>query len=232
MHQVLKAHIDSKEFDHGYLLCGDGELCRKIAFEAAAVILAHTGKLESHPDFLYQKFESFGIDDSRTLKEWSSSRPFYGNGKVAIMDIFFLSVESANALLKLFEEPNEGVYFFVISPSPETIIPTLRSRLTIIDNFVARKEIKEETIELCKNFLNSLPSGRLGSIKRILTDKIKAIEFLNELEIILEKTTKTSARARATKALEEIQRSREFIFDRASSFKMIMEHLALALPRF
>lgn len=231
MHQILKAHIERKSFDHGYLLCGDGELCKKMAFETAAVILSHKGNLGAHPDFLYQKFESFGIDDSRILKEWASSRPFCGNGKVAIMDIFSLSVESANALLKTFEEPNEGIYFFVISPSPETIIPTLRSRLTIIDNFSAQEETKEETIELCKIFLNSLPSRRLESIKKVLTDKIKAVEFLNGLEITLEKTAKTSVRERVTEALEEVQKSREFIFDRASSFKMIMEHLALTLPR-
>lgn len=231
MQPVLKAHIERKEFDHGYLLCGNGELCRKMAFEAAAVILSHKGNLGAHPDFLYQKFETFGIDDSRMFKEWASSRPFCGNGKVAIIEVFSLSIESANALLKTFEEPNNGVYFFVISPSPETIIPTLRSRLTIIDNFSAQEETKEETIELCKNFLNSFPGKRLESIKKILTDKIKAVEFLNGLEITLEKTAKTSVRARVTEALEEVQKSREFIFDRASSFKMIMEHLALALPR-
>ena len=245
MHQILKAHIRRKEFDHGYLLCGDDETGRKMAFEAATVILQIPqgnsletpkefpwGKLAAHPDFFYKKFELFGIDDSRMLKEWASSRPFFGSGKVAIMEIFSLSAESANALLKVFEEPNEGVHFFVISPSAEAVMPTLRSRLTVINNATEQNKIEEETIGFCKEFLSLAPNKRLESIKKALPDKAKAVEFLNGLEMILEKTIRTSARLETTKALEEIQKGRQFIFDRASSPKMIMEHLALALPRF
>lgn len=232
MHPVLKAHIDSKKFDHGYLLCGDGEAGRKMAFEAAAVILAHNGNLESHPDFLYQKFESFGIDDSRMLKEWASSRPFFGIGKIAVIEIFSLSMESANALLKIFEEPNAGVYFFVISPSAEVVMLTLRSRLTIINNAVEQSKIEEEIIEFCKEFLNLTPNKRLESVKKILSDKVKVVEFLNKLEAYLERIMNKSAQSQSIKALEEIQKSRRFIFNRASSLKIIMEHLALALPKF
>ena len=244
MHQILKAHIRRKEFDHGYLLCGDDETGRKMAFEAATVILQIPqgnsletpkefpwGKLAAHPDFFYKKFELFGIDDSRMLKEWASSRPFFGSGKVAIMEIFSLSAESANALLKTFEEPNEGVHFFIISPSAEVVMLTLRSRLTVIDNFFRERIVNEETVELCKEFLNLTPDKRLKSVKNVSLDKIKAVEFLNGLEMILEKTIWSSARLKATKALEEIQKSRQFIFDRASSPKIIMEHLALSLPK-
>jgi hypothetical protein len=91
--------------------------------------------------------------------------------------------------------------------------------------------MEEGTIEFCKEFLNLTPNKRLESVKNILTNKVKAVEFLNGLEIILEKTIGTSARPKTTKALEEIQKGRRFIFDRASSPKIIMEHLALALPK-
>ena len=247
MHHILKAHIDKKEFDHGYLLCGDSDACREMAFEAAAVILGISKEnpqglpfegfkgspwgLKVHPDFLYQKFEMFGIDDSRSLKEWASSRPFFGGGKIAVIEIFSLSIESANALLKTFEEPNEGVHFFIILPSMEVVIPTLRSRLTVINNFPKNEIIGEETIEFCKKFLNLTPNKRIESVKNMLPDKVKAAEFLNGLEIILEKTVKAPMRLKTKKALEEIQKGRRFIFDRAASPKIIMEHLALSLPR-
>lgn len=232
MHQILKAHIDSKKFDHGYLLCGDGELCRKAAFEAAGVILARKGNLEAHPDFLYQKFEAFGIDDSRALKEWASSRPFFGSGKIAIMEIFSLSVESANALLKIFEEPNAGVHFFVISPSAEVIIPTLRSRLTVIrlGSSTSNSEVGLPGSGSAEEFLKLPSNNRLESIKKILTDKIKAVEFLNELEVYLERMI-GGAQLWPRKALKEVQESRRFVFDRSPSLKMIMEHLVLVLPR-
>ena len=38
MHPILKAHIEKREFHHAYLLCGDGEACKKQAFEADAIL--------------------------------------------------------------------------------------------------------------------------------------------------------------------------------------------------
>jgi len=40
MRPILKAHIEKKEFHHAYLLCGDEETGKKMAEEAARVILA------------------------------------------------------------------------------------------------------------------------------------------------------------------------------------------------
>ncbi|MCX6731661.1 MAG: hypothetical protein NTX55_01595 [Candidatus Parcubacteria bacterium] len=227
MDSILKHHIEKGNFHHGYLLVGDFEISRKMALEAARTILKpgfngiETGfRLEAHPDFSHQKFELFGIEESRTLAKKVSQRPFVGDKKVFIIELFSFSLESANALLKTLEEPYPGTYFFVIVPSLENIIPTLASRLTIIDNSKIKKELDEEKIKFYKKFLADLPNKRLETVKKFTENRQDAIEFLNELEL----TTKNF------KILEEIQRCKSFLFSQGASAKMVLEHIALSLP--
>ena len=72
-------------------------------------------------------------------------------------------------------------------------------------------------------------------------NKQKAIQFLNTLEFLLEKELRQedldiecpsghSMSKSKHIALEELSRSGQFIFDRGSSPKIILDHLALALP--
>jgi DNA polymerase-3 subunit delta' len=57
----------------------------------------------------------------------------YGQGKVAILDdADTLHEESANALLKLLEEPPKGVTLFLIATSLQRQLPTIRSRCQIV----------------------------------------------------------------------------------------------------
>lgn len=251
MHPLLKAHIEKKEFHHAYLLCGDTDECQKAAIEAARAILSPSSTSKSdfderaHPDFSRGKFELFGIEDSRDLKNWAASRSFYGNGKVFVAEIFAFNSESSNALLKILEEPNEGVHFFIIASSAEVVMPTLRSRLTVIElgHRMSKSGLDigcpSGDLELAEKFLKDSPNKRLEIAKKMAdekkadkTDKAKIVEFLNGLEISLERKLRLAERKKAISAMEELQKSREFIFDRGSSAKMILEHLALVLPKF
>ena len=228
MNLVLKAHIENKSFQHAYLLAGDYNNSREMAFEAANVLLRHEN-LTSHPDFFYEKFELFGVDESRKLLFWANQRPLLGSNKVFVAEVFSFSAESANALLKTFEEPFEGTHFFIIVPSVETVIPTLRSRFVVIDDSGKRQEISEETEKLCSEFLKALPSKRMKMAEKFFKDKTETAEFLDGLEV----TIRSSASLKKPNflALEIIQKAREFLFDRSPSVKMILEHLALTLPK-
>ncbi|MDP2830563.1 MAG: hypothetical protein Q8O21_00680, partial [bacterium] len=186
MESILKTHIETGNFNHGYLLAGDFGVSRKAALEAARVILTSTSgvagcRLETNPDFSHQAFELFGIQDSRELRQRASATSFGGAGKVFIIEIFLFSAESANALLKLFEEPSKGTHFFIIVPSLDDVIPTLRSRLVVVDN--QDSERLALGTEEARKFLEDLPGKRMESIKKILKDKQAAIIFLDELEI-------------------------------------------------
>jgi len=227
MNSVLRFHIDNKKFHHAYLLAGDCENSRNMAFEAAKVILKREN-LTSHPDFFYNKFNLFGINESHDLIFWAGQRPFLGENKVFVAEIFSFSAESANALLKTFEEPFEGTHFFIIVPAVEIVIPTLRSRFTVIDNSRSRENAGENA-EKYAEFLGALPTRRLKMAEKFFKDKREAAEFLDGLEVILR--SPASLKKPDFLALEIIQKAREFLFDRSPSTKMIMEYLALTLPR-
>ncbi|MEK9161353.1 MAG: hypothetical protein AAB822_01195, partial [Patescibacteria group bacterium] len=139
MHPILKAHIEKREFHHAYLLCGGAEMCKKQAFEVADAIL-NTNTISRqpldigvNPDFSYNKFGLFGIDDSHNLANRANKKSFSDEGKVFVMEIFSFNMESSNALLKLLEDPTEKTYFFIIVSSADVVIPTLRSRFAVID---------------------------------------------------------------------------------------------------
>ncbi len=225
----MKINIESGNFHHGYLLAGDFEVSRKIAFETAEAILSPEGRLETHPDFFHQQFELFSAKDSQELRRKASMRPLFGDSKVFVVEIISFSLESANALLKTFEEPYEGTHFFVIVPSLEDVIPTLRSRLTVIDSGMSREIINEEKKKFYEKFLRDLPAKRLDMIQNIIKDKDKekAIEFVNELEVVVAGGKPPAV----VNSLEQIQKCRDFLYQRGGSAKMVLEHLALTLPQ-
>lgn len=228
MNPVLKSHIENKSFQHAYLLAGDFENLRDMAFEAAKTLLRHEN-LTSHPDFFYEKFELFGVNEGHNLSFWANQRPMLGSNKIFVAEIFSFSAESANSLLKIFEEPFEGTHFFIIVPSVEVVIPTLRSRFVVIDESGKRGEVSEETKKICLEFLKASLTKRMKTAEKLAKDKVGTAEFLNGLEILLR--SPASKEKPDFLALEAIQRAREFIFDRSPSVKMIMEHLALTLPK-
>lgn len=218
---LLKTHIDNKKFHHGYLLTGDFEISRKMAFEASEVILG-TGAVNKL-DFFYKKFNSLSIDDSREIKRLAARRPFVGSNKVFVVEISSFSIESSNALLKILEEPYEGTHFFILVPFLEDVFPTVRSRLTVVRNPLVN-DISEEKEKFYSGFLASLPSRRLEVIKRITQDREKTIEFINELEVVFYKKNKNH------EILEEMQKCKDFLYQKGSSPKIILEHIALTLP--
>lgn len=227
----MENHIKSGKFSHGYLLSGNAEASRNSVFEASKVLLI-AERLDNHPDFFHQKYDSFGIDDSRELIYKASQRPFLGENKVFIIEALSFTVESANALLKLTEEPFSGTYFFIIVPSKDIVIPTLRSRLIVVENKIQELEPEKEKIKkTAEEFLVGMPMQRTGIVEKISKDKPKAIEFLNVLEIVLAKNLKKRKRALFANSLEEIEKSRNLLATRFGSQKMILERLALILPR-
>lgn len=69
------------------------------------------------------------IDNIRELVEFFEFTSPDGKPRIAIIDsIDELNVNASNALLKVLEEPPYNSYFFLVSHSPESLLPTVRSR--------------------------------------------------------------------------------------------------------
>ena len=185
----------------------------------------HTG----NPDFYYQKFEVLGIDDSRRIKENHLSKGFVEGGKrIFVIECDGMTHEAQNSLLKIFEEPNEHTHFFLLMPSVEVLLPTLRSRLLVIE--FERENEKESLIEVEK-FLKLSKKDKIAFVDE-LAEKIseekatkhEAQIFLSSLEAAVYK----NGLEKNAKALKAILKARDYLNDRSASGKQLLEYVALS----
>jgi len=183
-----------------------------------------------NPDFFYQKFEVFSIDDSRKLKEMHSSRSFKeGDKRIFVIEASAMTHEAQNSLLKIFEEPNEDNHSFLIMPSVELLLPTLRSRLQVIETVVDEKEEKENHLEILK-FIKLSKKEKIDFVDKIAKDisdekigKSDAQKFLQNLEVYL----RDDGIEKNKTALKALVKASGYMNDKSSSIKQLLEYVAL-----
>ncbi|MDO8430636.1 MAG: hypothetical protein Q7S72_01430 [Candidatus Taylorbacteria bacterium] len=187
---------------------------------------------QQNPDFFYEKFETLGIDDSRRIKEIHLSKSFTPEGKrIFIIEASNITHEAQNSLLKIFEEPNEDSHFFLIMPSPHTLLPTLRSRLSI-PRLGNEAEQGTEIISKAEQFLKLSKKDKVAFMDEIAKDisdekinKSNAVEFLAALEVVLYKNNGV----KKPEGLKAILKAREYMNDRSPSTKQLLEFVALSV---
>ncbi len=185
-----------------------------------------------NPDFFYEKFETLGIDDSRRIKEIHLSKSFSPESKrIFVIETSAITHEAQNSLLKIFEEPNADSHFFLIMPSPHTLLPTLRSRLSILKS---GDDVEQgiEIIEKAEQFLKLSKKDKVVFMDEMAKDisdekinKSDAVEFLAALEVVLYKKSGTEN----PEGLKAILKAREYINDRSPSVKQLLEFVALSV---
>jgi DNA polymerase III delta prime subunit len=203
-----------------------------------------------NPDVLVLEYGTFGIDEGRFLQNLEGLRAAAGGLKIFILTFQFITREAQNAFLKLFEEPLPGTHFFLITPSAEVLLPTLRSRLEIVRHRVSNSNVQPKInghsvsikkggsgSALAEKFLKVAPGKRIDVLAKIIEEKDKAaaIRFLNELETTLHHRN-SNVRHRVfneeeRRTFEAIAQARGYLHDTGPSMKMLLEHVALVVPR-
>ncbi len=197
-------------------------------------------KIKNNPDFFYQEFETFTIDDGRDLQERHLRRAI-GSKKVFIIVTRFITVEAQNALLKLFEEPTQDTHLFLVMPNTQTLLPTLKSRLVMLNYENADLE---NGAQLAKKFLSEKPAGRLILVKKMIEEKDRgaAIDLVTAIERALsprlhtpnsvDKKNSSEPSSETARSLTEVLLVKKYLHDRAPSTKLLLEHICLILPIF
>ena len=90
-------------------------------------------KKNSHPNFFLVSSDedkmNIQISKIREMILFCNKSSFNGQCKIILIDnIEYLNNSSVNSLLKVIEEPNNNIYFFLIHNSKEKILDTLKSR--------------------------------------------------------------------------------------------------------
>lgn len=199
---------------------------------------------EALAPYYARQYERFGIDEARELQGVASLKN-YESGTF-LLATGALTSEAQQALLKLFEEPQQGTMFVVMLPHG-MLLPTLRSRMMewpteqqiVMKNSLARdgSEPRRETRGLFSGqsavqFLKASGKDRTDFITKLLKeeDKEQVRDFLSALEAELYVRLTKSNSGQMRQGLGDIAMVRDYLRDRSPSLKMLLEHLALSLP--
>ncbi len=235
-------NLDINNLHHAYLIEGDP---KAVAAEIISFLEDSGVKCSGNPDVCQEFFETLSIDDSRALKSLEAEKATKGNKKFFIIGSHFFTREALNSLLKILEEPTVGAHFFLITPSPHLIIDTLRSRMSFIGN--SDRNIDKDTAEEAETFLKSNKKKRIELIEKFIKKykdgeesslRSEGLKLLNAIEKNLYEAEKGrtlgiqkgSTLGSQIFEFEEIEKIRGYLSDRGASIKMLLEHLALALP--
>ncbi|MCI0542727.1 hypothetical protein L0Y69_03200 [bacterium] len=215
----------NSDMHHAYLVSGTKES-----------LLEHLGALASGADFWYEKFATFGVDESRALKERAGRKSASADAKkIFVISADSFTVESQNALLKLFEDPVSDTHFFLLTPFAPYLLPTLRSRLAEL-NLLATDGLEKEgsgkgKIEnkLAKEFLQKKLAERIAFATKIAKEddgKMQAIEIIEGITAHI-RAKNTIPTKEDAKILTQLLQYRDSLSARSPSVKMILETAAL-----
>jgi hypothetical protein len=186
----------------------------------------HNIEPRGNPDFFHEKYETFGIDESRHIKELHSTKAFSAGKRIFILEIKSITHEAQNSLLKIFEEPHEHTHFFILIPNASTLLPTLRSRLLIFEG----EKSEHPGLADARNFLKLSVKDKITFVddlaKQISDEELSksdAVQFLVALELLLAENPEKNKRA-----LKAVLKARDYMNDRSPSIKQLLEFVALS----
>jgi len=221
---------------HAYAIIGGNSFCEELL---EILEKQHSIKIHGNPDLYVEKYSNFTIDDARAVKVDHLTRPMIEGGKkIFILQMNGITVEAQNGLLKLLEEPAEYAIFFIIIPSAHLLLPTVRSRVRLIDiggkgNLDSKTKSDTEYLQILEveKFIKGPIVKRLEMIKVLMGDidnekksKQDAIDFINAIQsaVYRQKGAKIGK-----PLLESIELARRYMNDRSPSLKMLLEYVAL-----
>jgi DNA polymerase-3 subunit delta' len=228
MQTIFDTYKKTKNLHHAYFIEGNKEtvylpLVNFVEKELGIVVVGN-------PDVWFGEFEKIGIDEGHLLRTMQGSMAVSGNKRIFIVIAEFITREAQNALLKVFEEPNVGVHFFIIMPSSDVLLPTLKSRMVIVKN--EDKEISCADEKMAAAFFNGNVQERVELLAPIIESKNKTecLNFINALEMYVQKQ-KSSELGKYKEVIADTVNARRYLRNTAPSVKNILEHFIIAVPR-
>ena len=171
-------------------------------------------------DVSLQFFDRMSIADVRALIHATTLMPVAESHRTFVIVANSILTEAQNALLKLFEEPNATTIFYLIVPTEDILLPTLRSRL----NLLAREYTEHFSMEIFNVFQKAGHAERLT----LIADKLKA-EDSAWVTALIQGLERHAHETRNARFMKEVLTLSSRIHAPGSSKKMLLEHIALSL---
>lgn len=241
--RVLRAMLETGRIPHALLFVGPAGIGKALAagLFAAGALCANEEKpcghcpactmyhRNAHPDFTLVRPDgrAIKIDQIRALQHFAALMPAVGTRRVCIIeDAESMTVQAANSLLKLLEEPPHGFVFILVAGTAQPLLPTILSRCRsiqfqplpagILAQALVAKGYAPETARVAAR----LSGGRMGPAQGLgapdgLVARSRAIELLDSISgsewtAVWDKALKLDALE--TKAVVEILEFLLYIF--------------------
>jgi DNA polymerase-3 subunit delta' len=226
---LLSRGLREKRLAHSLLFCGpDGVGKKRLALAAARALLCERQDGEScgscspcrralrglHPDvsLVQPATANIKIDQIRDVVRDVVARPFEARARAFVIDdAHAMTEEASNALLKSLEEPPPTSHVFLVSSSPQSLLPTIRSRCQTLRMGPLPLALLEQHLRDARGLppeearLRALLSaGSLGAALAFESDAYRALR--DELLALLERIERMSPvdRLEAAEKLNEL----------------------------
>jgi DNA polymerase III, delta subunit len=195
-------------------------------------------KIQGNPDVVVMRYGLLTVEDARQVSELAAGAPFIGAHKVVIIAASRAYHEAQNALLKIFEEPPKGTYLFLVLPTLGSLLPTLRSRVHVLESTV--EHLTPHIPEVALEFVKASKEKRSAIIKKIaahqpgdaVSAREEAISVVNGVEAVAYAAALQNKNLPAYSILlSDIATLRSHLYDRSAPVRMILEHLSLVIPK-
>ena len=144
-------------------------------------------KAGSHPDIIVESggtaARSFHVDAVRRVRSDAYIKPNEAARKVyCLFEAQTMSEQAQNALLKILEEPPEGILFILTCPSASALLPTIRSRSLIL-TLEPREQSGDhpEAQALAAQILRELPLPDESAVLKTCAPLIQNRELLRQV---------------------------------------------------
>ncbi|MDP3953469.1 MAG: hypothetical protein Q8P99_01450 [bacterium] len=133
--KIFKELFRKDSLSHGYLFFGEEQIGKK-TFALALANFIEKGEFNEPLEVLSESRlvapveGSIGIDEMRDAKRFLFQKPALSSKRILIVDDSHkLTTDAQSAILKLTEEPPPSGLVILISPTLDSLLPTLGSRL-------------------------------------------------------------------------------------------------------
>lgn len=163
--------------------------------------------------------DTFTIELARELRQRGQQRAT-GEIRCLVYGFDTITIEAQNALLKIIENPAEGIHFFFVTPSVSDLLETVRSRSWLLSGLCG----EVDTSALAAIVEQFLAAEGLAERLRV-TEEIGSKEELRMLVELLARENLPHENRRFGQALEMVA---DYSRDSGASLKTLGQYLAVA----
>lgn len=154
----------------------------------AFVISSHKLANLSSPDVLVIHPEkTIGIEEVRQIQAFLSRKPMQSpKNTVYLLDAHLLTLPAQNALLKTLEEPPATAEIYLVTNSPDLLLPTVLSRVQIIKSETEMPPLDQARLKKAESTYIRIATAKRGARLAVVDElnfaREQAMEFLDDLE--------------------------------------------------